>query len=228
MIVDALPIEDRAIAERLASRYDGRWLQGYVRWKVRTDRAYSAARDVLSGRRRPLIDVGCGIGLLPLYLREHGHAAPITGIDFDERKIAAARKAAQGYAAIQLRIGDAREPLPRDHDIVLLDILHYFDAASQQTILGNAARAGDIVVIRQGIRDGSWRHRLTAFVDGAARVLRWMKAERLNFPSRAEVEGAFADFDGEVRPLWGRMPYNSYLFVFRRRASCASSGTTSA
>lgn len=212
-------VDDRTIAERLASRYDGRWLQGYARWKVRTDRAYSAARDVLCERTRPLIDVGCGVGLLPLYLREHGHTAPILGIDFDERKIAAARKAAQGYDAIEFRIGDAREAFPRNHDIVLLDILHYFDSASQQTILANAAQSGDVVVIRQGIRDGSWRHRLTAFVDGAARVLRWMKAERLNFPSRAEIENAFGDFDAEVRPLWGRMPYNSYLFVFRRRAT---------
>jgi 2-polyprenyl-3-methyl-5-hydroxy-6-metoxy-1,4-benzoquinol methylase len=212
-------IDDREIAERLAPLYDGRWLQGYVRGKVRSDRAYSAAREILRDRQRPLIDVGCGIGILPLYLREHGHAAPIVGIDFDERKIAAAEKAARGYDAIEFRVGDARDPLPRDHDVVLLDILHYFDTASQQTILANAARAGDVVVIRQGIRDGSWRHRLTAFVDGAARVFRWMKAERLNFPSRAEIESAFADFDAEVRPLWGRMPYNSHLFVFRRRAA---------
>jgi SAM-dependent methyltransferase len=217
--VDDRRIDDREVAERLASLYDGRWLQGYVRWKVRSDRAYSAVRDVLRGRQRPLIDVGCGVGILPLYLREHGHVGPITGIDFDNRKIAAARKAVQGYDAIEFRSGDAREPLPPDHDVVMLDLLHYFDAASQQTILANAARVGDVVVIRQGIRDGSWRHRLTAFVDGSARVFRWMKAERLNLPSRAEIESAFADFDAEVRPLWGRMPYNSYLFVFRRRAT---------
>jgi len=213
------PNDDRAIAARLASLYDGRWLQGYVRGKVRGDRAYSAARDILRGRTRPIVDVGCGIGLLPLYLREHGIAAPITGIDFDERKIAAGRKAARAYEGIELVVGDAREALPSHHDVVLLDILHYFDAASQQTILANAARAGEVVIIRQGIRDGSWRHRLTALVDGAARVVRWMKAERLNFPTRAAIESAFDGFDAEVRPLWGAMPYNSYLFVFRRRAT---------
>ena len=211
-------MNDPEVAERLSSLYDGRWLQGYVRGKVRSDRAYSAARDVLLPRNRPLLDLGCGIGILPLYLREHGHHAPITGIDFDERKIAAARKAARGFHGIRFITGDAREPLPLEHDIVLLDILHYFDSRSQQTILENVARAGDLIVIRQGIRDDSWRYRLTALVDGAARVVRWMKAEALNYPTRAEVERAFTDFDAEVRPLWGRMPYNSYLFVFRRRA----------
>ena len=212
-------MNDREVAERLASLYEGRALQGYVRWKVRTDLAYSAARDALRGRTTPLIDLGCGVGLLPLYLREHGHTASMVGIDFDRREIDVAGKAAQRYEGVEFIAGDAREPLPHGRDVVLLDILHYFDSVSQQTILANAASAGDVVVIRQGIRDGSWRHRLTAIVDGLARVFRWMKAERLNFPTRAEIEAPFADFDAEVRPLWGKMPYNSYLFVFRRRAT---------
>ena len=215
-------MNDREIAERLAQLYSGRALQGYVRWKVRTDLAYSAAREALRGREAPLVDVGCGVGLLPLYLREHGHSAPIVGIDFDQRKIDVARKAGQGYADVEFVAGDARAPLPHGRDVILLDILHYFDSVSQQTILANAARAAGedgVIVIRQGIRDGSWRHRFTAIVDGLARVFRWMKAERLNFPTRAEVEAPFDGFDAEVRPLWGRMPYNSYLFVFRRRAA---------
>ena len=207
------------VAERLAALYEGRALQGYVRWKVRADLAYSAVRDVLHGRNVPLVDVGCGVGLLPLYLREHGHTAPILGIDFDQRKIDVARKAARQYEGVEFVAGDAREPLTKGRDVILLDILHYFDSASQQTILRNAASAGEVVVIRQGIRDGSWRYRLTAFVDGLARVLRWMKAEQLNYPTRAEIESAFAGFDADVRPLWGRMPYNSYLFIFRRRVT---------
>jgi SAM-dependent methyltransferase len=210
--------DDHDIAERLAALYDRRSLQGYVRWKVRTDPAYSAVRDALRGRTEPVVDLGCGVGLLPFYLREHGHAARMIGIDFDQRKIDVARKAAEHYGGIEFIAGDARAALPIGHDVVILDILHYFDTASQQTILGNAARAGGVIVMRQGIRDGSWRYRLTALVDGLARVFRWMKAERLNFPTREEIVAAFADFDAEVRPLWGRMPYNSYLFVFRPRA----------
>jgi SAM-dependent methyltransferase len=217
-------VTDREIAERLAALYDSRSLQGYVRWKVRTDPAYSAVRDALRGRSRPVLDLGCGVGLLALYLREHGHGAPIVGIDFDQRKIDVARKAAERYRDVEFIAGDAREPLPENRDVVLLDVLHYFDSASQQTILANAARSAGsdgVVVIRQGIRDGSWRHRLTAFVDGLARVFRWMKAEQLNFPTREEIEAPFADYIAEVRPLWGRMPYNSYLFVFRPRRTAA-------
>jgi SAM-dependent methyltransferase len=215
-------VTDYEIAERLAALYDRRSLRGYVRWKVRTDPAYSAVLAALRGRGAAVVDLGCGIGLLPFYLREHGHAAPIVGIDFDRRKIDVACKAAERYEGIEFRSGDARGALPRGRDVVILDILHYFDSASQRAILDNAARsAGDdgVIVIRQGLRDGSWRYRLTAFVDGLARLLRWMKAERLNFPTRESIQTPFAGFDAEVRPLWGRMPYNNYLFVFRRRAA---------
>lgn len=213
---------ERAVADRLASLYDGRWLQGYVRWKVRTDPVYAAAAEPLLGRTNPLLDLGCGIGILPFYLRELGYGAPILGIDFDRRKIDLARVAAQRYRGIDFIAGDAREPLPDGHDVVLLDVLHYFDTPSQQRILGNVVRAvppGGIVVMRQGIRDGSWRHRLTSAVDTLARGVRWMRADvaRLNYPAREEIEHAFADFDADVRPLWGRTPYNNYFFLFRRR-----------
>jgi SAM-dependent methyltransferase len=215
-------VTDREIAERLAQCYDRRSLQEYARWKVRNDPAYAAVADALRGRTRALLDLGCGVGLLAFYLREHGYAAPIVGIDFDQRKIDVARTAAHKYEGIEFMAGDARDPLPHDRDVAILDILQYFDSASQQTILANAARAasGDgVVVIRQGVRDRSWRYRLSAIVDRLGRVIRWMKAEALNFPTRAAIEAPFADFDVEVRPMWGRTPFNNYLFVFRRRAA---------
>jgi SAM-dependent methyltransferase len=211
------------VANRLASLFDRRSLQGYVRWKVRTDPVYGAVLEAVRGRNQPLLDLGCGIGLLAFFLREHGVTAPVVGLDFDHRKIEVARIAAQRYRGIDFIAGDARDPLPHDHDVVILDMLHYFDAASQQQILGNAARAvsaDGVVVIRQGIRDGSWRHRFTVFVDALGRLFRWNKGERLEFPTPDDLTRAFAnDFDAEVRPLWGRTPYNNYLFIFRKRAT---------
>lgn len=208
-----------AVARRLGALYEPRSLQGYVRWKVRADPAYAAVLEVLRGYDQPLLDVGCGVGLLPLFLREHGYDAPAIGIDFDERKIDAARKAATSYRGVDFIRGDARDPFPLDHNVVILDILHYFDRPSQQRILENAARAvppGGVAVLRQPVRDGSWRYRLTAAVDAFGRAIRWMRAEDLNYPTRAEIVAAFRGFEAEVRPLWGRMPYNNYLFVFRR------------
>jgi SAM-dependent methyltransferase len=213
------------IARRLAAIYDRRPLQEYARWKVRADPAYGATFEQLRGRNEPLVDLGCGVGLLAFFLRELGYEAPILGIDFDRRKIEVARRAARQFRAIEFIVGDARDPLPENHNVVMLDMLQYFDDAAQQRILANVARVippGGVVVIRQGIRDGSWRHRLTVIVDALARAIRWMKAESLNFPTREQIAAAFDGFESEIRPLWGRTPYNNYLFVFRR----SSSGTT--
>ena len=209
----------RDAAEKIARLYRPRALQGYARWKLRLDRAYVAALEYLQQRERPIVDVGCGIGLLPFFLREHGVTAPIIGMDFDERKIAAAREAARRYRGVEFIVADARAPLPDSHDVILLDLLHYFGIEGRRQILENAARAagpGGMVLIRQAIHDHSWRARLSAFVDAAARAFRWMKAERVNLPTRDEIVSAFDGFAADVKPLWGRMPYNTYLFVFRR------------
>ncbi|HET7436659.1 MAG TPA: methyltransferase domain-containing protein [Thermoanaerobaculia bacterium] len=203
------------VADRIAARFNSRFLQGYVRSKVRTDPVYEAVRVRLQGHEHPLVDVGCGIGLLPLYLREHGYSAPIVGLDFDRRKIDSAPQ----IDGVTFRSGDAREPLPQEHSVVMLDLLHYFTTGEQRAILANAARAvprGGVVIIRDAVNDGSWRYRATYLAESFARIIAWLKAERLNFPTRATIEAAFAGFEQEIVPLYGRTPFNNYLFVFRR------------
>jgi 2-polyprenyl-3-methyl-5-hydroxy-6-metoxy-1,4-benzoquinol methylase len=215
-------VKDVALSNRLAALYDRRALQHYVRWKVRTDPAYTAAFEALRGRDLPLIDLGCGVGILAFYLREQGYDAPVIGVDFDQRKIDVARVAAKRYREVDFISGDARDPLPEGHNVVILDILHYFDAGSQRLILNNAARAvppGGAVIVRQPLRDESWRYRLTAVVDSLARTVRWMKAESLNYPTREELVAPFAGFTQDIRPMWGRMPYNTYFAVFTRPAA---------
>lgn len=210
------------LAKRLAALYDVRSLRSYVYWKVRTDPAYDTVRERLRGREhQPLLDLGCGIGALAFFLREGGFNAPIVGVDFDKRKIEAAREAAKQHRDIEFIDADARNPLPSDRNVVLLDILQYVGPADQQRILENVARAvppKGIVVMRQGVRDDSWRHKVTIAADAFARAARWMQADKLNFPSIDEVARPFAgEFEAEIAPLWGRTPFNNYLFVFTRR-----------
>lgn len=209
-------------AARVAARYDSRFLQGYIRSKVRTDPVYGAALDALRGTVNPLLDVGCGVGVLTLFLREHGVQLPVTGLDFDGRKIAAARKACAGVPDAAFRTGDAREPMPEGHSVMLLDLLHYFTAEDQSRILANAATAvppGGVVIIRDAINDGSWRYRMTYAQESFSRAIAWLRAERIHFPTRERIVEAFPGFEATIVPLWGRTPFNNYLFVFRRPGS---------
>ena len=208
----------------IASHYPRGFLRSYVRAKVASDPVYNAVFEYLRGTAEPVIDVGCGVGILALYLRERGFAAPIAGIDHDAGKIEVAQRAA-ALDGITFSVGDARAPLPIRGTVVLLDVLHYFTPEDQALILRNAARAGGMIVIRDGIRDGSLRYRLTYVQEMLSRMGGWLKAERLNFPTRETMTGALdGQFTVEERPMFGRSPFNNYLFVFRR----ASSGMTKA
>lgn len=214
------PSSNGDVARRIASHFDSRFLRGYARGKIGSDPAYAAVFDRLPDA--PLLDVGCGIGLLSFYLRERGFRAPIAGVDHDAKKVAAASAIAARYDGLVFRTGDAREPLAFRGSVILLDLLHYFDDATQERILRNAAACvppGGAVIVRDALRDGSWRYRVTYAQEAFSRVIRWLKAERLNFPARATLVEAFEGFTIEETPLWGATPFNNYLFVFRRPSS---------
>ena len=201
------------VAEQIAARYPTRFLRTYVKLKVRHDPVYDAVFERIGATNEPLLDVGCGIGVLAAYLRTRGFNAPIRGIDHDERKIAIAKSVVPEVA---FGVADARTAIDDGGTVVLLDLLHYFRADDQARILASAATHARTVIVRDAIRDGSWRYRLTYAQETFSRAVRWLRAERLHFPRREDVIRPFVNFDIEVVPLYGRTPFNNYLFVFRR------------
>ena len=62
--------DDAQIAARIAQRFRKRSYAGYARGKVRYDPAYAAVAGWIGADETPLLDVGCGLGLLGFYLRE--------------------------------------------------------------------------------------------------------------------------------------------------------------
>lgn len=209
--------------ERIAQRYEGRWLQGYARGKLRSDPVYAAAFELLKEAPLPVLDIGCGVGLFEFYLRERGFAADLTGFDFDAAKIAQAQRiAAAQYEGIKFLVGDTAHALPgeeRGH-VVIIDVLHYLEATAQRELLERAAMRvapGGMCLIREAPRDGTWRYRVTQIEEAAIHAIFWMKSRALHFPSVAEIVAPFEDrgFSAEVRPLWGRTPFNSHLFILR-------------
>ena len=208
------------VARRVAALYPTRFLRGYVRWKVAADPVYGAVFERLRGTIEPVIDVGCGIGAMAAYLRERGFEPPIVGVDHDARKVEVAR--GRCLRDTTFIVDDAEGALQRTGTIVMLDLLHYFDGGTQWSMLRQAAGGANLIIIRDAVRDGSWRYRATYAQEAFSRAVRWLKAKRLNFPAREAIVDAFPGFDAEILPLWGRTPFNNYLFVFRR----SSSGTT--
>lgn len=208
---------------RLGRLFPDRWDRHYVAAKVRSDPLYQAVAAELAGPPLPLLDLGCGLGLLAFYLRARGLTMPVTGLDYDPRKIAAATRAtaALGEATLVFRHHDARRGLP-DHrgNVTILDILQFFTPDEQRTLLAEAAARvadGGKLLIRSALRDRSWRFRVTVAGDLLARATRWMRAAPVHYPTR-ETFTATLGTHGEldIRPLWGATPFNNHLIVLRR------------
>jgi SAM-dependent methyltransferase len=211
------------LAKKLAAPFPGTWDRSYVAAKVKTDPLYGAVYEELRGSHLPLLDLGCGLGLLAFYLRERGLVFPIRGLDYDPRKIESAEKvaAALSHTALDFATHDARGGLPEHSgNVSILDILQFFTPAEQQTLLELAVARlapGGKLVIRSGLRDRSGRFKVTVLCDYLAKASFWMKAAPTHYPAAEDFQRILSPH-GKVRivPLWGRTPFNNHLIVMER------------
>lgn len=220
-------LETKEIAKRIGSLCKGVWTRNYTQSKLKTDPLYGGVFEELKGRKLPLLDVGCGMGILAMYLRERGCEMPIHGFDYDARKIADGEFMVEkgGYEEMTLSQGDARSELPeQEGDVTILDILQFFEEDEQRVLLEEAAKRvgpGGKLVIRSGLRERNLRFFVTWVGDVFAKASFWMKAAPVHYPTaefmREVLEGE--GFEVEVRPFWGKTPFNNYLIVGSRRES---------
>jgi SAM-dependent methyltransferase len=217
------PLSRRTIAAHyLPSRYHY-W---YALSKLATDPLYTEVRQVFSQTRAGLLDVGCGIGLLPQCLRGSGVEVEYRGIDIDAAKIEIARSAARSGGMLQavFEVGDLAQGFPQHRgSVALLDVLQYFESVARDDLLASAARcvtAEGRLIIRAGLNDGGWRAALTRGADRAGHAIRWMKTPPRSQPTIADLAQLLArhGFKSEFRPLWGRTPFNNWLVVAQREA----------
>ncbi len=209
--------------QEIASLFPGTWDRNYVAAKLRTDPLYTALAEQLQNSPLPLLDLGCGLGLLAFFLRSRGIEVPIHGLDYDERKIKSAHLASESSASTGLTFSqhDARTSLP-DHlgNVSILDILQFFTPAEQETLLTlSAARVapGGRLIIRSGLRDDSLRFRITVAGDLLAKAMFWMKAAPIHYPGADDFHRILSPFGHvEITTLWGRTPFNNHLIVLQR------------
>jgi SAM-dependent methyltransferase len=214
---------NEAAIRNIAGLFPGHWNRNYVAAKLRTDPLYSALAENLRGSDLPLLDLGCGLGLSAFYLRSEGIQVPIHGLDYDPRKIDSARLAAtaSGITDVSFSHHDARTGLPEHAgNVSILDILQFFTPGEQQTLLQLAASRvapGGKLIIRSGLRDPSWRFKITVLGDWLARATFWMKAAPTHYPTAEDFHQILAPFGSvTVSPLWGGTPFNNNLIVLSR------------
>jgi 2-polyprenyl-3-methyl-5-hydroxy-6-metoxy-1,4-benzoquinol methylase len=208
---------------RVATQFRQRWLRHYVRGKLRRDKIYPTAFELLRSSAEPILDVGCGVGLLAFYLRERGCRQRVVGLDVDARKIRyGAGITEASYRDVDLRFHDVEQTIPEfSGNVALLDVLHYLSPAKQQALLDRLSGCvglDGVLIIRDCPREPRPRYWLTLLAEKFAQTIMWNRGGSLHFPSRAGIDAAFgpAEFGRETRPLWGGSPFNNHIFIFRR------------
>jgi 2-polyprenyl-3-methyl-5-hydroxy-6-metoxy-1,4-benzoquinol methylase len=242
MVLDPLPTEEDLKSVYNEGYFHNEHLAGtdvtrvygyidYISERINKQRGYRSICRTLqqlvrSMRKTPkLLDIGCGLGLLGQYLHECGNRAAYVGVDPDGAKIDEARAAAMaGALDFDFATVDAASLPPFSGDVALIDVLHYLPESLQQQALTNAASRvapGGTLVIRNVLRDASWRFRVTVAEERFLALLGWMRFATGHFPRREDIESPLAalGFDVRVEPLWGGTPFNSYLIVARRARS---------
>ncbi|QDH68938.1 class I SAM-dependent methyltransferase [Marilutibacter alkalisoli] len=195
----------------------------YTRSKLGSDPLYPGVIEALRGTRAPLVDLGCGLGLLAHALRDAGLSMPYHGVDNDAGKIRRAGRAAAraGLDAVSFDTVDLAVGLPSHRgSVAMLDVMQFIPREAHADVLDTMVamlEPGARLVIRTGLDDGSRRARVTRAVDLLSRMLGWMKTTPRHYPDRDLLHDRLAGAGLEVRisSLSGNTPFNNWLVVAR-------------
>lgn len=181
-----------ALARQAAARYGrrDRFARHFARGKLTGDPAFRGllAQGLIPQGAR-LLDLGCGQGVLAALLvaARASHARgqwpadwppppnprATHGIDSSSRDV---DRAAAAMPEAKFDCADIRDARFGEADaVVILDVLHYMDAAAQRGVLERtreALRGGGVLLLRVADADGSLRFHYTVFIDHAATFLR--------------------------------------------------------
>lgn len=216
----------RAIARAFAPArpWGNRWDFYYTLGKLRSDPLYPGVLEALRGTRAPLLDMGCGLGLLAHALRRDGQSMSYRGVDNDAAKIrrgsAVAARAALADATFEVM--DLATTLPAHRgSVAILDVLQYLPAEAQWSLLRTAAGMleGDgRLVMRMALADDSRRGRISRLGDRAANLIGWMQFRPRHYPDAESLKALLqqAGLSVALTPLYGNTPFNNWLLVAQR------------
>ncbi len=220
----------------------GRYAHGFARGKLRHDPVFRAllARGLLPARVR-LLDLGCGLGVLPALLDAAAAAhrngtwiadwptppqpEQLTGIELLDWKVAAGQ-AALGARA-HLVQGDIRSAaLPTCNVVVVLDVLLYLAPEEQLAVLARIAEAlapDGMLILREADAAAGWRFHATRLAEQACCLARGQGWARLHYRSAAQWRAALAELGFAVQslPMSVGTPFGNVLHLARRSGAQA-------
>lgn len=229
----------RTLARQAAQRYPARdrYARHFAYGKLTGDPAFRhLLQHGLIPPRASLLDVGCGIGVLPALLlaARDRHAAgdwpeawppppqprALRGIDCMPKDVRRAQAALAGAGSVVE--GDMRHADFGSADVVvMLDVLHYIDFEAQRAVLVRArdalASEGGLLLLRVADAQPSLRFRITVAVDRAVSRMRGYPIGRLYCRTLGEWRQLLGElgFEVEATPMSEGTPFANTLLSAR-------------
>jgi 2-polyprenyl-3-methyl-5-hydroxy-6-metoxy-1,4-benzoquinol methylase len=174
-----------------------------------------------------ILEVGCGHGLLSLFLALGSAGRRVTGIDVDLDKLDAARAAAaRGGLAVTFDEAEGGDLPDGPWDgIAIVDVLYLLAAADQGLLLRACAErlaSGGVLAVKEMAPEPRWKARWNVVQETAAvKLLRITAGEQMTFLPPAEMASVMADAGLQVtqRALDRGYVHPHLLLVGRRPQS---------
>ena len=228
---DPVIAEDIDDAIREASRRFRRAapnLRWYAFFKYRMDPSYRRLAALIPPRSTT-VDLGTGLGMLPLVLALLPGERLVVGLDWDGAKLAAGRTAAGGLPRLQLIEGDARQWQPPPCDVItLVDVLHYYEPAAQRALLERACgalRPGGAILVREGDAARRGGAAWTRALEALAVRIGWNRGDgATRFRGAGALSGELQSLGLQVtvEPLAGRLHPGNVLLCARKPVEAAA------
>jgi 2-polyprenyl-3-methyl-5-hydroxy-6-metoxy-1,4-benzoquinol methylase len=206
----------------------------YLRAKLLMDPMARLLADIAESEPNEfgaILDLGSGRGQLPLLIMELGRARSVHGIDWDERKVAVAQRAAAAerdgmeHLHATFTQGDIRTvSLEPAETVLLIDVLHYFALDEQDAILDRAAAAvcpGGRLLLREADTQRGWRSFVTLAEERFFTSIHFNRGERVRFRPVADIAARLESrgLRCELRPAWGKTPFSNVVVIGRRAST---------
>lgn len=212
--------------EQLISNYlyKGPVLEWYMRIKTKMENNY-ALFDQLLPKKGKIMDIGCGYGFMSYMLHFLSKDRQITGVDYDEEKIATAQHCYLRNEHIHFEAADITQYNLRHQDaFVLLDVLHYLTPAAQEQLLQQCIRKlnpGGVIIVRDGDADLAKRHERTKLTElFSTRLLGFNKTNnKLSFFSSSTLRAIAAKNNATVEVIDNTKHTSNLIFIIKHSYS---------
>ncbi|UYQ93894.1 1-acyl-sn-glycerol-3-phosphate acyltransferase [Chitinophaga horti] len=200
--------------------YKGPVLEWYMRIKTKLENNYELFNQLVP-KQGKVLDIGCGYGFLSYMLNWAGPGRHVTGVDYDEDKIATASHGYLRNENINFVHADVTQYAFGHYDtFIISDVLHYLKSEDQGQLIVRCIEhlnPGGSIIIRDGDAELEERHKGTKLTElFSTKILGFNKSEnQLSFLKASTIRALAAKHGVSVEQIDNTKFTSNIIFVLK-------------